>query len=505
MDDELAWMSATELRARIATGEVSPVEVTEACLARIEALEPELHAFITVAADRALADARAAADAVAAGRPLGPLHGVPVALKDEAWTEGIASTGGSRLFQRFVPRRDGTVSERLRAAGAVVVGKTNLPELAAWPRSKNPLVPESVNPWDPSRISGASSGGSAAAVATGMVPLAIGSDGGGSIRIPSALCGTVGLYPTPGRVPSYGSFSYSPAGSLGPMARTVEDLALAFGVLAGPDPRDAAALREAPPDVWGALGWGVHGLRVAWSPDFGRIPVEPGVRAAAEAGVARLAQLGAAVDVLDERIEHPWGDAEAMAAFQAAVAAWPSEASTGAAGAGPEPPALEAEEGWMWEVFAHEVPFTATERFRDLARRHKELLSPHWQLSLEAQDRFGPEEATVRRLADLSAQLHRLLDRYDVLCSPTMAVVAPPAPDGWATPYPDAYMGTNFTFVANAVGCPAASVPCGLADGLPVGLQVIGRLGDEPTVLQVCHAFQVTGPQLPRPPLAAST
>ena len=197
MVEELTWKSARELRRLIAERQISPVDVVAACLARIEALDPTLHAFITVVGDRALDDAKAAEAAVQRGDALGPLHGVPVALKDEAWTADIPSTGGSLLFQRFVPSHDGTVTARLRRAGAIVIGKTNLPEFAAWPRSKTRLAGEAVNPWDTTRISGASSGGSAAAVAAGMVPLAIGSDGGGSTRIPSAFCGVVGLFPTP--------------------------------------------------------------------------------------------------------------------------------------------------------------------------------------------------------------------------------------------------------------------------------------------------------------------
>ena len=485
MNDELAWASATELRALIGARQVSPVEVLEACLDRIEAAEPALHSFITVAAERARHQARQAATAVARNEPLGPLHGVPVALKDEAWTEGITSTGGSLLFGRFRPERDGTVAERLRAAGAVVVGKTNLPEFASWPRSKNRVVPESVNPWDTTRISGASSGGSAACVAAGLVPLAIGSDGGGSIRIPSALCGVVGLYPTAGRVPSYGSFSYSTAGSLGPMARTVEDVALLQQVIAGPDRRDAWALTEPPPDVAAGLEGGVSGLRVGWSPDFGHLRVQAGVGAAVLRAVTVLSELGAVVEPLRHRLDHPWGDARGMAAFQAAVAArrWDD------AGAAGDVPDVSGEADWMWSAFAGAVPLTATTHFRDLCRRHGDLLAPHSRLSLEVPEAASdPDE--IRRLDGLRRSVREVFAHHDVLCSPTMPVVAPVAPEGWDTPYDDPYMGTNFTFLANATGCTAASVPCGFVDGLPVGLQVIGRSGDEAAVLRVCRAFE---------------
>jgi Asp-tRNA(Asn)/Glu-tRNA(Gln) amidotransferase A subunit family amidase len=487
MDDELTSASAVRLREMIGAAEVSPVEVVQACLDRIEAEEPSLHSFLHVAAERALEQATEAERAVARGDRLGPLHGVPVALKDEAWTAGMPSTAGSLLFAGFIPRRDGTVAERLRAAGAILIGKTQLPEFATWPRSKTRLAPESVNPWDRTRISGASSGGSAAAVAAGLVPLAIGSDGGGSIRIPSALCGVVGLHPTPGRVPSYGSFSYSTAASLGPIARTVGDAALLQTVIAGPDHRDAWALTEAPPDVLGSLDAGVGGLRIAWSADYGHIPVRSEVRDVVEAAVGVLARLGAAVEPVTDVLGHPWGDASLMAGLQAAVAAMGGEDFGRDVD---EVPNLDAEEDWMWSVFARTVPFTATDEFAALCRRYRHLLAPHSTLLVDSAGgpdltaAFEPYERKLR------TAVGDLLDRYDVLCSPTMAQVAPLAPEGWATPYPDPYMGTNFTFLANTTGCVAASVPCGFVDGLPVGLHVVGRPGAEATVLQVCRAYE---------------
>ena len=302
MSNELVWKSAADLVGMIRTREVSPVEVVQAYLDRIERAEPVLHSFITVAADKALEAAKDAERAVARGDELGPLHGIPVALKDEAWTKGLVSTGGSLAFGRFVPDRDGTVAERVRAAGGIIIGKNNLPEFASWPRSKTRLVGEATNPWDPSRISGASSGGSAACVAAGLAPLAVGSDGGGSIRIPSALCGVFGLYPTPGRVPCYGSFSYSTAGSMGPIARSVLDGALLQSVLAGPDPRDAWAITNPAPDVLSGLSGEVSGLRVGWSPDFGHIPVQEGVVSVVKEAMSTLSELGALVEAVDTRL-----------------------------------------------------------------------------------------------------------------------------------------------------------------------------------------------------------
>jgi aspartyl-tRNA(Asn)/glutamyl-tRNA(Gln) amidotransferase subunit A len=487
MSDEFAWMPAVEIRDRIAARKASPVEIVTACLSRIEALEPTLHAFITVAAEQALDAARRAESAVLRGDALGPLHGVPIALKDEAWTADMASTGGSLLFGRFVPARDGTVAERLRRAGAIIVGKNNMPEFAAWPRSKSRLAGECVNPWDRTRISGASSGGSGAAVAAGMVPLAVGSDGGGSIRIPSALCGVVGLYPTPGRVPSYGSFSYVPAGSLGPIGRDVRDVALLYQVLAGPDSRDACALTVPVPDVLTELTAGVRGLRVGWSGDFGRVSVDARIVTAVQDALAVLAEAGAVVLGIKQRIEHPWGDGSMLSGLQAAVGAG-GGADTVDRLNPPEPPDLHAEENWMWEVFAGIVPFTATEQFNALCRRHLHLLTPPAQLSVQSTP--GELPGDLPSPEQLGAQMRALFESHDVICTPTMAVVAPVVPDGWATPYPDPFMGTNFTFIANATGCPAASVPCGLVDGLPVGLQIIGRPGDEATVLRACHAYQ---------------
>jgi Asp-tRNA(Asn)/Glu-tRNA(Gln) amidotransferase A subunit family amidase len=495
MTDELTWTSARELRRLIAQREISPVDVVAACLARIDALEPTLHAFITVVGERALDDAQRAEAAVQRGDSLGPLHGVPVALKDEAWTEDIPSTDGSLLFKRFVPSRDGTVTERLRRAGAIVIGKTNMPEFAAWPRSKSRLAGESVNPWDITRISGASSGGSAAAVAAGMVPLAIGSDGGGSTRIPSAFCGVFGLFPTPGRVPSYGSFSYSTEGSLGPIGRNVADLAVLQQVIAGPDPRDALAITEPAPDVVSALDSGRNALRIAWSPDFGRIPVDPRIAATGRAALERTAAAGVVVEEIATRFEHPWGDGSLLADLQAAVMAgsWNLDDTD------LDIPDTSLEQEWMWAVFAGPVPLTATPEFRALCTRYRHLLTPPSQLTYQAAAPADARPAPVPDTEALKSAMHAVFATHDVLCSPTMATVAPVAPDGWATPYADAYMGTNFTFIANSTRCPAASVPCGLVDGMPVGLQIIGPPGDEATVLRACRAVETASPAPPRP------
>ncbi len=494
MNSELTEMTATGLVGLVKAGQVSPVEIVEACLARIEALDPMLRAFITVAGDQALDAARRAEDLARRGKELGPLHGVPVALKDEAWTAGVPATDGSLLFKEFVPSRNGTIAERLEQAGAIVIGKTNMPEFASWPRSKSLLAGESVNPWDLSRISGASSGGSAAAVSARLVPVAIGSDGGGSIRIPSALCGVMGLFPTPGRVPSYGSFSYSPLGSLGPIARSAADVALVQQVIAGPDVRDATALTMPAPDVVASLDGGVRGLRVGWSPDFGYIPIDERVAAAARALAELLSTLGAHVEELDTRIEHPWGDGSLFAGrHQDALREISSELND------VDLPDTTGEQEWMWKVFATTVPLTATDEFRSLCRRNHRILTPPSQRSYGAEG--PPVYLQLPDVDGLRRTMDTMFNRFDVICSPTMATVAPVAPPGWATPYADLFMGTNFTFIANSTGCAAASIPSGLVDGLPAGLQVIGQPQDEATVLRVCYALQAAAPPFPRPPI----
>ncbi len=495
MNDELRWMSAGRLRRLIAERQISPVEVVADCLGWIEALDPTLHAFITVAGERAVEDARRAEAAVRRGDELGPLHGVPIALKDEAWTAGIPSTGGSLLFSRFLPWHDGTVSERLRRAGAIVIGKTNMPEFAAWPRSKTRLVGESVNPWDTSRISGASSGGSAAAVAAGLVPLAVGSDGGGSTRIPSALCGVVGLFPTPGRVPSYGSFSYSPYGSLGPIGRDVDDVALLQQVIAGPDRRDATASSQPAPELLTTLHSGIAQLRIAWSADFGRIPIDSRIVAAGRDALEAATGAGASVEEIAGIVHHPWGDGAMLADLQAAVGAGSWDSDDGPA----EIPDTTTDQQWMWTAFSGLVPLTATPEFQALCQRHRHLLTPPSQLSTHRAASTAPPTAKQPTTEELNSTMTALLDEHDVICSPTMATVAPVVPAGWATPYADSYMGTNFTFIANATGCPAATIPCGLVAGLPVGLQIIGRPGDEATVLRVCHALEAAIPAPARP------
>lgn len=484
-------MSAIELRDRMVRGELTATALLEACLARIDALDATLRAFVHVDRVGARAAARQADEKLRRGEEPGPLHGIPVAIKDDMWVEGMPATAGSLIFSRFIPSRDGTVVQRLREAGAIILGKTNLPEFVSWPRTQSWVGGETVNPWDPGRIPGASSGGSGAAVAAGMVPLAIGTDGGGSVRIPAALCGIVGMLPTIGRVPDHGGFLCSPISSCGPMARTVRDMTLLLQVIAGPD--DAVAnsqMGDAPPFLAG-LDDGVADLRVGWSPDYGNIPVQPGVLAATDLGLAALQKAGAVIGRIARSIPHPWGDGQLMAGAYAAASKW-DESDPEHFGEAPE---TAFAEDALSECSANAAGFFATDEVRELLRENAHLLTPPQRL-LATELR---PDAAVPAQQDLQAVMDAIFAEHDVLCSPTMAWIAPQIPDGWASPYPDDYSGTNFTFIANATSCPGISVPCGLADGMPVGFQVIGRPGDEATVLRVARAIEAGLPALPHP------
>lgn len=492
MTDDMQWWTAVETRERIARGTCSAVEVVTACLRRIERLNPKLNAFVAVDHQGALQAAVAADAAQAAGEPLGALHGVPVAIKDDLWAKGMPATCGSLVFANFNPSIDAATVERLKAAGAIVVGKTNLPEFAAWPRSKSFIGGETVNPWDGKRIPGASSGGSGAAVASGIVPVAIGTDGGGSTRIPSSLCGLVGLFPTIGRLSGYGSFCCSPTESAGPMTRTVTDAAIVEQVIAGPDARTNHGIKTDPPDVLAGLDAGVEGLKIAWSDDFGWIDVDARVLEAARAGIALLRQAGAEVTETTAHIAHPWGDGSAMAELHAMVAAAGDPSPPSAAR-----PAMDGVESWLVESSRTGSLLFLLPQFQNLIGQNLELLAPPHAMAMKQPPPFD----TLPTEEELAQPVARLLARHDVICTPTMANVAPIAPAGWASAYPNVFMGTDYTFIANALHLPAVTLPCGLVGGLPAGFQVIGRHGEEAMVLRVARALEKRFPTLRYPEL----
>jgi Asp-tRNA(Asn)/Glu-tRNA(Gln) amidotransferase A subunit family amidase len=471
VDEALTWETAWSIRQRVADREISPVEVTRHFLERIAEVDDEVHAFLTVATDQALEQAEACEAAVRRGDELGPLHGVPVSLKDELFTKGIRSTAGSAVFRDHVPTEDCVVAERLRAAGAVIIGKTNTPELSMHLHTINELVPEARNPWDLGRTPGGSSGGAAASLAAGLNPLAIGTDGGGSIRQPAAVCGVFGLNPSMGRVPGYGSFRSSPiTTSIGPMTRDVRDAAIVLQAIAGPDPRDPTTLRSDPPDYLATLDHGVAGMRFAWAPTFGRSDgADPAVVAAVGQAAGALSHAGATVEEVDLRLG---------VAIDVILS-------------------ISGSDGYAAAGHLYEDPGT------------RALLTPYARLVFERWTTITGVDYS-RALAERARaiwQLTTAFETYDAILTPTVGIVAPPlaavAPPvpGQPTSLPNV---TGYTNIVNFTGFCAASVPCGFVDGLPIGLQVIGVPNGEAKVLQIARALEVAAPWSDERPVGLS-
>jgi aspartyl-tRNA(Asn)/glutamyl-tRNA(Gln) amidotransferase subunit A len=301
VNDDLAWRSALDLAALIRDKQLSPVELTTTLLARIEALNPRLNAFCLVTQETARVAAREAEIAVMKGEPLGLLHGVPVSLKDVLYTRGLRTTGGSRLFEELVPEEDNAAVGRLKAAGAVILGKTNTSEFGHKPLTDNPLFGVTRNPWNPALTPGGSSGGAAAAVASGLGPVGLGTDGGGSVRVPAAFCGLVGFKPSFGRVPQAPGFpGWEHVGHAGPLTRTVRDAAAVLDVIAGSDDRDRTSLPREAGSYLEACDADVRGLHVAWTPDLGYAAVDERVlEVCGNAAAAFEEQLGCHVEVVN--------------------------------------------------------------------------------------------------------------------------------------------------------------------------------------------------------------
>jgi len=469
---ELCYTSASELGRLYRSRELSPVEVTDAVLARIERLNPKLNAFLTVTADLAREQAKASEARAVRGELIGPLDGIPYSLKDLEPTAGIRTTFGSRWFVDNVPTEDGTVAARLKRTGAVLLGKTNTPNFGYKDMCDNMIGPPCSNPWKLDRTSGASSGGAGAAVAAGLGPIAHGSDGAGSIRIPSALCGIFGIKPSFGRVP------YAPTADLfaarshnGPMTRTVRDAATLLQAMAGPDPRDPLSI-DAPPDEYLAACEGdLTGLRVAWSGDLRYGPVDPEVRSIAEAAAKRFTAFGC---TLEE-------DAPA----------WPNPREF------------------------HKTIYEVSQAGRQIERYEEH---PDWiEATLEQMIQHAKQvsalehsKALLQRTV-LYEHAHRFFETYDLLLTPQMPVGAwskEPGPEEGpreigGRPTPTMFDRLPFTYPFNLTGQPAATVPCGFtSEGLPVGLQIVGRWHAETTVLRASACFEAAQPwAAARPPL----
>ncbi len=451
--------AATLLRER----RVSPVELTEACLARIEAVEPRLNAFVTVTADLARAQARAAEGEIAAGRYRGPLHGIPVAVKDLFATKGTRTTAGSRILATWIPDEDATVVRKLREAGTVLLGKLGLHEFAYGISSVNPHFGDVHNPWDTTKIPGGSSGGSAVAVVAGEAYAALGSDTGGSIRIPAALCGCVGLKPSYGRASLFGAVPL--AWSLdhpGTLARTVRDVAIATQAISGHDPRDPISADRAVPDLLAGIERSARGLRVGVPTDHVWEECDAAIARTVRAAIEALARAGA--DVREIRWPRATEYAKAASAILGIEArAYHEGAFPGrAAEYGPLIRARLAAQG---DVDA------------DTYARSMRLL-------LEA--RAGAAD--------------RDLDGVDVLAMPTVPTRAWTIEEAKEIGRPSEW--TRVTRIFDLTGQPAISVPCGMdPDGLPVGLQFAGRMWDEAMVLRAARAYEMVRGPFPLPPL----
>jgi aspartyl-tRNA(Asn)/glutamyl-tRNA(Gln) amidotransferase subunit A len=457
---DLAFTPALDLAARIRRKELSPVEAVEGALTRIEQLEPSLNAFAEVLADAARAAAKRAEEAVQRGDDLGPLHGVPLGVKDQMNVTGAHVTFGTQLLKDYVATEDAPVVVRARRAGAVIVGMTTMPEFGWQGISWSPLYGMTHNPWNLDRTTAGSSAGSGAAVAAGMVPIAIGSDGAGSIRMPASFCGIVGLKPTYGRVAMYPVSVSELVTHYGPMARTVRDTAALLQAIAGPDPRDPHCLPASDEDYVAACDGGVNGLKIAFSPDLGYAQVNLEVASLVAAAAKRFEDLGATV-------------VEASPGFEDPI--WAADQYLWAGAANRAYPRLAEMRDKMDPGFVQAVEMLADRTLYDSAK------------------------ARLVRL-DLAATMGRFFGQYDLLLTPTMADTAFGL-DRTERPYGPSLAWSPFTYPFNLTGEPAITVPCGWSGaGLPVGLQIVGPRFAEGRVLRAAAAFEEAQPWADRRP-----
>jgi aspartyl-tRNA(Asn)/glutamyl-tRNA(Gln) amidotransferase subunit A len=476
-DGDLAFKPAYELRELIGKKRLSPVELTDFCLRRIEALNPKLNAFLLVTAELARKQAREAEQAVMKGEKLGPLHGIPIPIKDLVPTKGIRTTMGSLAYKDWVPDYDEVVMERTLAAGAVILGKTNLPEFGMSGTTENKLGEPCRNPWDLERSPGGSSGGAAAAVAAGLSPIAQGGDGGGSIRIPASFSGIYGIKPTQGRAPrkARSATGWHPVqfAQHGPLSWTVRDSAIYLQVMAGPHPEDPHCIQEPAPDLLADLDKGVKGLKMAWSADYGGGAwVEPEVATICEKAAKVFAELGASV----------------------------------------EPSPLSLDVPALYDAYHTITSVSLYVAHGYLLEEHRNSFMGYVRRDMEAGARVTGEEY-ARALTVLEKHRRAMAEfftKYDILLTPTMPVTALrvntiPVMIGGKDASPMGFWSyLPFTFPINMSGGTAASVPAGFAsDGLPVGLHIIADRGKEALVFQVSAAFEKARPWAnKRPPVS---
>ncbi len=482
---ELCELSIQDALAALGRREISSVDLTESCLARIEQADPKVQAFLKVTSDGARADARAADDRRARGETA-PLLGIPIALKDIFCTNGIETTVASKILKGFVPPYDATVVQRLKHAGMVMLGKTNMDEFAMGSSTENSAFMATHNPWNLDRVPGGSSGGSAAAVAAGMAAGALGTDTGGSIRQPAALCGVVGIKPTYGRVSRFGVVAFaSSLDQVGPLARTVPDAALMLQVIAGHDPKDSTSLPDPVPDYFSLLGSGdLAGLRVGVPDEYFVSGMEAGVEASVRKAIDTLTELGARVDTVSlPHTQH------ALSVYYLIA---PAEASANLS-------------RYDSVKFGYRTP-NPTSVLDSYMRTRGEGFGPEvkrrimlgtYALSAGYYDAYYVKAQKVRTL--IKQDFDRAFERFDVLVAPTSPSVAFPL--GAKVQDPLAmYLSDVCTLPVNLAGLPGLSLPCGLSDGLPVGLQLIAPPLGEEMLFRVAHAYERTGQWKPAVP-----
>ena len=461
---DLTQLTATELIDLYRRSAASPVEATTAVLARIERVNPTVNAFCLVDAAAALASARESEARWQRGEPIGALDGVPTSIKDLILTRGWPTRRGSYTVNPDQPWDvDAPATARLREAGAVLVGKTTTPEFGCKGETNSPMTGITRNPWDLSKTSGGSSGGTAAAVAAGLAPLSIGSDGAGSVRIPAAFCGNFGFKGSFGRVPAHPLSPFGTVSHIGPHTMSVTDGALMMNVLKQPDARDWTSLPPDPSDYLDGLDAGIARLRILFSPTLGYARVHPEVADAVAAAAKQLEALGARVEEGDPGFDDP---------LPITTGLWFTGAWT------------------LWNTLTAAQQEVTDPDFAAEARLGSELTN------LEVQ-------RLILRRGELGSMMRQLMQRYDLIVTPAVAVPAFDAKPAGHTPFnPESMLGwTPFSYPFNLTQQPACTIPCGLtSDGLPIGLQVVGPMFADALVLRAARAYETTRP-IPRPPI----
>lgn len=459
--NELCFMTATELAKKIRSKELSAKEVMTAHLEQIDRVNPKVNAIVTYLPEQALEGAAAADEMLARGEPVGPLHGLPIAHKDLVETKGIRTTYGSPIYKDNVPDQDALIVERLKKAGAVTIGKTNVPEFGAGSQTFNEVFGETLNPYDLGRTCGGSSGGAAVALACGMIPIADGSDLGGSLRNPANFCNVVGFRTAPGRVPKWpAAVAWAPFSVQGPMARTVEDAALMLSAIAGPDPRFPISIAEPAEIFTRPLERNFKNVKIAWSMDLGGIPVDTRIVETIEKQRSVFESLGC---VPEQAFPDLSGADEAFKVWRA----------------------------WLFDL-----------QYSTLLKTHRHLMKDTviWNTE-EGRKLTGPQigRAEIKRTA-IYHRMREFMAEYEYLILPVSQVPPFDVKQRYITEINGIKMDTYLDWMRSCyyisvTGHPAISVPCGFtAEGLPVGIQIVGRHQSEFSVLQLAHAFeQATG------------